>query len=284
MLTKLGKYQIVAELGSGSMGAMYHAVDPRLGCPVALKTMSPKVARNPDLLKRFYREAQCVGMLRHPNIVTVYDIDEADGIPFMAMEFLEGEDLKKIISGRKDVTVVKKLDIIIQSCKGLHYAHQHGIVHRDVEPGNIVVLNDGMVKIVDFGIARIGVASMTRTGMVLGTVMYMSPEQMKAQTVDPRSDIFSVGIILYELLTYQNPFPGRDVPAILFKILNEPLQPITELLPNCPPQLEKIVLRALEKNREERYQSAEDLAFDLQRVADSLKAQHSGELPAQPKR
>jgi serine/threonine-protein kinase len=271
MLTKLGKYEIVAELGSGSMGVVYRGLDPRLGRPVALKTMSPSVAGNPELLKRFYREAQSAGSLRHPNIVTIYDIDEADGIPFIAMEFLEGEDLDKIISARKDVTVVKKLDIIIQSCKGLHYAHQHGIVHRDVKPGNIVLLNDGMVKIVDFGIARIGVASMTRTGMVLGTVMYMSPEQVKGVTVDARSDIFSLGIILYELLTFQSPFPGRDVPAILFKILNEPPQAITELLPNCPPQLEKIVLRALEKNREERYQSAEDMAFELQRVADSLK-------------
>lgn len=271
MLTKLGKYEIKAELGSGAMGVVYRAEDPRLGRPVALKTMSANVAGNPDLLKRFYREAQSAGQLRHPNIVTIYDIDEADGIPFIAMEFLEGEDLDKIITARKDVTVVKKLDIIIQACRGLHYAHQHGIVHRDVKPGNIVLLTDGIVKIVDFGIARIGATSMTRTGMVLGTVMYMSPEQVRGQTVDPRSDIFSLGIILYELLTYQSPFPGKDVPSILFKILNEPPLAITELLPNCPSQLEKIVLRALEKDREQRYQTAEDLAFDVQRIADSLR-------------
>lgn len=271
MLTKLGKYQIKSELGSGAMGVVYKAEDPRLGRPVALKTMSANVAGNPELLKRFYREAQSAGQLRHPNIVTIYDIDEADGIPFIAMEFLEGEDLDKIISARKDVTIVRKLDILIQSCKGLHHAHQHGIVHRDVKPANIFVLNDGQVKIVDFGIARIGATSMTRTGMVLGTVMYMSPEQIRGQAVDPRSDIFSIGIILYELLTYQSPFPGRDVPGILFKILNEPPVAITELVPNCPPELEKIILRALEKDREQRYQTAEDLGFDLQRIADRLR-------------
>jgi len=271
MLTKLGKYQIKAELGSGAMGVVYKAEDPRLGRPVALKTMSANVAGNPELLKRFYREAQSAGQLRHPNIVTIYDIDEADGIPFIAMEFLEGEDLDKIITARKELPVVKKLDILLQTCRGLHHAHQHGIVHRDVKPANIFLLTDGMVKIVDFGIARIGATSMTRTGMVLGTVMYMSPEQIRGQTVDARSDIFSIGIILYELLTYQSPFAGRDVPGILFKILNESPSPITDLVPNCPAELEKIILRALDKDRENRYQSAEDMAFDLQRVADHLR-------------
>ncbi len=271
MLTKLGKYIIKSELGSGAMGVVYRAEDPRLGRPVAIKTMSANVAANPELLKRFYREAQSAGQLRHPNIVTIYDIDEADGIPFIAMEFLDGEDLEKIISARKQLPVVKKIDIAIQACRGLHCAHQHGIVHRDVKPANIFLLTDGTVKLVDFGIARIGSASMTRTGMVLGTVMYMSPEQIRGQTVDPRSDIFSLGIILYELLTYQPPFPGADVPSILFKIMNEPPAPLRELLPQFPPELEKVLLRALEKDREQRYQTTEDLAFDLQRLADHLK-------------
>lgn len=271
--TKLGKYIIQSELGKGAMGIVYRAEDPRLGRPVALKVMSANVAGNPDLLKRFYREAQAAGQLRHPNIVTIYDIDEVDGIPFIAMEFLEGEDLDKIISAEKELSVTKKLDVIIQACKGLHHAHQHGMVHRDVKPGNIVVLNDGMVKIVDFGIAHLGASSMTQTGMVLGTVMYMSPEQISGLPVDARADIFSIGIILYETLTYKTPFSGRDVPSILYKIINEPPEPLTERLSNCPPILEKIVNRALEKDRTRRYQTAEDLAFDLQRVADSLKRQ-----------
>jgi serine/threonine-protein kinase len=271
MLTKLGKYEIARELGRGAMGVVYRAEDPRLGRPVALKTTTAEVASNPELLKRFYREAQAAAHLAHPNIVTIYEIDEANGIPFIAMEFLEGENLQKTISGRTDLPILRKIQIIIDACKGLFYAHQHGVVHRDVKPGNIVVLTDGQIKIVDFGIARVGVSSMTNTGEVLGTVMYMSPEQVQGQKVDARSDVFSLGVVLYELLTYNVPFPGEDVPSIFFKILNEPAEPLAKYIPQCPPQLEQAVLRALEKDRDQRYQSAEDMAFDLQRVADSLK-------------
>jgi len=271
MLTKLGKYEIKGELGSGGMGVVYWGEDRRLSRPVALKTMSPEVARDPELLKRFYREAQAAAQLRHPNIVTIYDIDEAEGLPFIAMEFLEGEDLEKIICARKELPVVRKLDIVIDTCKGLHYAHQHGIVHRDVKPGNVVVLNDGQVKIVDFGIARVGVSSMTRTGIALGTVKYMSPEQLRGERVDARSDIFSLGIVLYELLTCQYPFPGREVPEIVYKLCNAPPEPIGKFLTQCPPQLEKIVLQALMKNREERYLTAADMIFEMQQVADSLR-------------
>lgn len=269
--TKLGKYVIKSQLGKGAMGIVYLAEDQRLGRPVALKTMSPSVADDPELLQRFYREAQSAGQLRHPNIVTIYDIDEADGYPFIAMEFLEGESLEQIISARKDIPVVRKVEILVQTCKGLHYAHEHGIVHRDVKPANIVVLKDGMVKIVDFGIARIAGGSMTRTGLVMGTPMYMSPEQVLGQTVDARSDIFSAGVILYELLTFQNPFGGGDIPSILYKIVEKRPEPLTTLLPNCPPQLDTVVMKALARNREERYQSGEDLAFDLQQVADYLR-------------
>jgi eukaryotic-like serine/threonine-protein kinase len=271
MLSKLGKYEIQRKIGSGAMGVVYLAEDPRLGRPVALKTTTAEVASNPELLKRFYREAQAAAKLCHPNIVTIYDIDEASGIPFIAMEFLEGDNLQKVISERKDLLVLKKLQIIIDLCKGLDYAHQRGIVHRDIKPGNIMLADNGQVKIVDFGIARVGVSTMTRTGAVLGTVRYMSPEQVQAQTVDARSDIFSVGVVLYELLTYQTPFPGDDVSSILFKILNEEPEPITNYLHECPPQLEHAVQVALAKDREKRYQTAGDLAFDLQRVADGLR-------------
>ena len=271
MLTKLGKYAITGELGSGAMGVVYRGEDPRLGRSVALKTTNAEVAGNPNLLKRFYREAQAAAKLTHPNIVTIYEIDEANGIPYIAMEFLEGENLQKIIAERRDLPILRKLQIIIDTCKGIEYAHQHGVVHRDIKPGNIVVLNNGTVKIVDFGIARVGVSSMTKTGVVLGTVMYMSPEQVQGQTVDPRTDVFSLGVVLYELLTYQTPFPGDDVPSILYKIINEPPEPITKYIPQCPPQVEQVVQRSLAKDREQRYQSAEDVAFDLQRIADSLR-------------
>src|SRR6202162_3227090 len=271
MLSKLGKYEIRSELGSGAMGIVYLAEDPKLGRPVALKTTTAEVAGNPDLLKRFYREAQAAAKLCHPNIVTIYEIDEANGIPFIAMEFLEGVNLQKFVSERREFLIPRKLQIIIDVCKGLDYAHQHGVIHRDIKPGNIMLANNGQVKIVDFGIARVGVSSMTHTGVVLGTVMYMSPEQVQGQTVDNRSDLFSLGVVLYELLTYQSPFPGDDVPSILFKILNEPPEPVIKYFRECPPQLEQIVGRALAKDRENRYQTAEDMAFDLQRLADSLR-------------
>ena len=271
MLNKLGKYDIKEEVGSGAMGVVYRAEDPMLGRQVAIKTTTAEVARNPDLLKRFYREAQAAAKLAHPNIVTIYEINEDNGVPFIAMEFLEGENLQKIVSDRREVPILKKLQIIVDTCKGLEYAHQRGIVHRDIKPGNIVVSSDGQVKIVDFGIARVGVSSMTQTGVVLGTVMYMSPVQVQGHAVDARSDVFSLGIVLYELLTCQTPFPGDDVPSILLKIINEPAEPITTYIPKCPAQLEQIVERSLAKDREQRYQSTSDMAFDLLRVIDNLK-------------
>ena len=271
MLSKLGKYEIKSEIGSGAMGIVYLAEDPKLGRPVALKTTTAEVAGNSELLKRFYREAQAAAKLCHPNIVTIYEIDEANGVPFIAMEFLEGVNLQKVVAERRELLIPRKLQIMIDACKGLGYAHQHGVVHRDIKPGNIMLANNGQVKIVDFGIARVGVSSMTRTGEVLGTVMYMSPEQVQGQTVDTRSDLFSLGVVLFELLTYQSPFPGSDVPSILFKILNEPPELVSKYLGQCPPQLEQIVQRALAKDRETRYQTAEDMAFELQRLADSLR-------------
>ncbi|MGH9787167.1 MAG: protein kinase domain-containing protein, partial [Candidatus Acidiferrales bacterium] len=222
-------------------------------------------------LKRFYREAQAAGQLRHPNTVTIYDVDEDQGVPYIAMEFLEGEDLSKVISNKRDVPITTKLDYLIQACRGLHYAHQHGVVHRDIKPSNIVVLKDGLVKIVDFGIARLGGGTMTRAGAVLGTMMYMSPEQISGKPVDARSDIFALGVILYELLTFRIPFEGPDVPAILYKILYEAPVPLAEHWPGCPAPLQHIIDKTLEKDREARYQSAEELEIELRAAADSLK-------------
>ncbi|HXE90110.1 MAG TPA: protein kinase [Terriglobales bacterium] len=270
---KVGKYEVLEVLGKGGMGVVYKAMDPMIDRTVAIKMMTGGFAENPDLLKRFYREARATAMLQHPNIVIVYDLGEHEGNPYLVMEFLEGEALDKVIASRREVSLVQKLDYIIQALNGLSYAHQKGIVHRDIKPGNLIILRDGAVKIVDFGIARMGDASLTRTGQVVGTITYMSPEQINAQVVDGRTDVFSCGVMLYELLTFKLPFDGKDTASTLLKIIHEPPPPLKNYLPVYPPELEECLHRALAKDREERYATAEDFAFDLSRVQESLKKQ-----------
>src|SRR5579864_1838471 len=188
-VTKIGKYDVIEVLGKGGMGVVYKAMDNRIGRLVAIKMMTGGFADNPDLLKRFYREAQATGMLEHPNIVIVYELGDQDGNPYMVMQYLEGEPLDKMIQQRREIPMVEKLGYIIQACNGLNYAHQRGLVHRDIKPANLMVLKDGSCKLVDFGIARLGDTSLTRTGQVVGTIHYMSPEQINAQVVDGRTDI-----------------------------------------------------------------------------------------------
>src|SRR5882724_8106284 len=253
------------------MGIVYKASDSRIGRQVAIKMMTGGFAENPDLLKRFYREAQSTGMLQHPNIVIVYDLGDQDGNPYLVMEYLEGEPLDKMIAGKRELSMVEKLGFIIQCCTGLNYAHQRGIVHRDIKPANLMVLKNGDCKIVDFGIARVGDNSLTRTGQVVGTITYMSPEQINAQVVDGRTDIFSAGVMLYELLTGVLPFDGKDTASTLLKIIHEPPPPLKNFLDNYPADLEDVIKRALAKDREERYATAEDFAFDLGRVQEQIK-------------
>lgn len=270
-ITKIGKYDVTDKLGEGGMGVVYKGVDPGIGRPVAIKMMTGGFAENPDLLKRFQREAQSAGTLQHPNIVIIYELGTHDGNPYMAMEFISGESLESIVSAHKRMSLVDKIDIMIQMLNGLQYAHEHGIVHRDIKPGNIMVLKDGTVKIVDFGIARISDNSMTKTGQIVGTINYMSPEQFNGHVVDGRSDIFSAGVLLYEFLTGVLPFDGAETPSVILKILNEPPPPLKNHLQNFPPELEEVVNRALAKDREERYASAEDFAFDLGHIQETLK-------------
>ena len=271
-VTHIGKYEVVETLGKGGMGVVYKAVDPRIGRTVAIKMMTGTFADNPDLLQRFYREAQSTGMLHHANIVIVHDLGDVDGTPYLVMEYLDGEALDKMIAARRKLSLVEKLDIIIQMLEGLHYAHERNIVHRDVKPANIMVLKDGAVKIVDFGIARLGDASLTRTGQVVGTVNYMSPEQINSRVVDRRSDVFSAAVVLYELLTYSLPFASNDTAGTLLKIVNEPAPPLGNIGEGVE-ELEEVVQRGLTKDRDERYQTAEDFAFDLSRIQDKLKRQ-----------
>ncbi len=272
-ITKIGKYDVVDVLGKGGMGVVYKAMDNRIGRLVAIKMMTGGFADNPDLLKRFYREAQATGMLQHPNIVIVYDLGDQDGNPYLVMEYLEGEPLDKAIQQRRELSMVEKLGYIIQCCNGLQYAHQKGLVHRDIKPANLMVLKDGTCKLVDFGIARLGDNSLTRTGQVVGTIHYMSPEQINAQVVDGRTDIWSTGVMLFELLTYTLPFEGNDMASTLLKIIHEQPPALSKFLTNYPQELDEVIQRALAKDREERYATAEDFAFDLGRVQEQLKKQ-----------
>ena len=270
-LKQIGKYDVIDVVGRGGMGVVYKAVDPAIGRTVAIKMMTGAFADDADLLNRFYREARSTGNLQHPNIVTVHDLGDLDGNPYLVMEFLEGESLETIILARRPMSLIDKLGIIVQVCEGLYYAHQRTIVHRDIKPANIVLLKDGTVKIVDFGIARIGNEGLTRPGQVVGSIQFMSPEQINAGHVDSRSDIFSVGVVLFQLLTYELPFEGKDTGSTLLKILNDPPKSLSSLLPECPPELEQIANTALAKEAADRYASAEELGFELARVQESLK-------------
>ena len=268
--TKIGKYEVLEVIGRGGMGTVYKARDPLIGRLVAIKMLTGAYSDNPDLLKRFYREVQSTGSLQHPNIVTVYDLGDQDGIPYFVMEYLEGVSANVVIHQRSQLSVQQKLNIAIEVCRGLAYAHQRGIVHRDIKPGNIMLLKDGGVKIVDFGIAQIANESLTATGQVLGSLTYMSPEQVNGYTVDARSDIFSLGAVLYELLAYRQPFQGKDTASTLMKIIHDSPPPIEEVAEPYRSQLQEILSRALAKDRAQRYQTADALADDLRKLSEPV--------------
>ena len=264
---KIGKYTIVERIGRGGMGYVYRAVDPFLKRDVALKTMLRDVSEDPELRTRFVREAQSAGGLRHPNIVTIYDLGEdEEGCPFIAMEFLTGTDLEQIIKNKIELLLPKKLDILIQTSIGLGFAHNNGIVHRDIKPANIRLLDNGDVKIMDFGIAKISASHFTRTGMIMGTPHYMAPEQIRGEKVDRRADIFSLGVVLYELLTFRKPFPGDNPTTVLFKIIHAEPDPLTDAEFVPPEGLDEIVQKALAKDVAARYETCEELTDDLLRV------------------
>ncbi len=262
-LKTLGKYQIRQELGKGAMGVVYLGFDPGLEREVALKVMASAIVSDSDLKGRFEKEAKSVAKLQHPNIVTVYDLGyDEQGAPYIAMEYLKGQDLEHRIR-RDPLTFREKLDVVAQTCRGLAHAHKNGIVHRDIKPANIFITEGGEAKIMDFGVAHWQQSSHTQTGAVLGTADYMSPEQIRGQKVDGRSDIFSVGVILYRLLTNKKPFAGENIQAVFFKVLNQ--EPPELVLPdgNSMPELQAIVNKALSKNLEERYTNADDVADDI---------------------
>jgi len=274
---KLGKYEVLDIVGRGGIGVVYKAIDPGIGRLVAIKMMTVGFADDPKLLKRFYREAQSAGRLQHPNIVTIYDLGDQDGNPYLVMEFLTGEGLDSIISASRSISLEQKLSIVIQICNALGYAHQRGVVHLGIKPANAIMLKDFAVKIVDFGIARIDNERVTRPAHMMGSVQYLSPEQINGSQVDSRTDIFSVGVLLYQLLAYALPFDGKDTGAILLKIIHDPPPPLSTYLRAYPADLDSILARALAKAREERYATAGDLGFDLARVQEELKREKVSE-------
>jgi serine/threonine protein kinase len=268
---QLGKYEVLELVGRGGMGVVYKAVDPEIGRLVGIKMMTSAVIDDPVLLKRFYREARSAGKLRHPNIVTVYDLGIQEAMPYLVMEFLEGESLDVALRSGRPLLLEEKLSIVIQVCNALAYAHEQSIVHQDIKPGNVMLLKDGNVKLVDFGIARIGAEYVTRTGQLMGSIQYMSPEQVNGDHVDLRTDIFSTGVLLYQLLTNIIPFEGKDAGATLLKIVHDPPPPLGGFLQEYPPELDGILQRVLAKQPGERYQTATELAFDLSKVEGRLK-------------
>jgi eukaryotic-like serine/threonine-protein kinase len=280
-LRKLGKYEVLGELGHGAMGVVYRARDPIINRLVALKTITTGVADDPALLERFYREAQSAGGLQHPNIVTIYDMGEAGNLPYIAMELVEGENLEQVIAQRSALPLTLKLVYAMQACRAFDYAHKRGIVHRDIKPGNVMVGKDGTVKVVDFGIARVLETSKTQTGMLIGTFAYMSPEQYHGEHADERSDIWSFGVLLYELLSYQRPFTGPTPASLMHCICNEQPSPLRKFVPECPPELEVIVSKILQKSPSERYQSMEDVLLELDPICKTLQSQFVADLVGQ---
>ncbi|MEX2241394.1 MAG: serine/threonine-protein kinase [Burkholderiales bacterium] len=263
---QLGRFEVLAEIGRGAMGIVYKAKDPMLERVVAIKTINMGMDRDGAEMyeKRFYQEARAAGGLNHPNIVTVYDIGKTDTECYMAMEYIEGAELRTLLLPGKPLAVPRALSIAAQVAEGLAYAHERGVVHRDIKPANIMVPESGAVKITDFGIARMRSSNVqTQTGMMMGSPKYMSPEQVIGKRADHRTDIFSLGVILYEMLTGTTPFTGESVNAVMYQIVNFVPPAMSAINPASPAALDAIVAGMLAKSLEERYQSAAEVASGL---------------------
>jgi eukaryotic-like serine/threonine-protein kinase len=279
--TKIGKYDVEGTIGRGGMGVVYKAVDSQIGRYVAIKMITSD--GDESLIARFKSEARSTGSLQCPNIVTVYDVGEQDGNPYLVMQFLEGPSLESMLKKGTALTLPECLGIVIDVCTGLGYAHQRGVIHRDIKPANIIVLqdgiNDGMAVIVDFGIARIvGDTGLTKANQIIGSIFYMSSEQLQAKELDNRTDVYSLGVVLFQLLTGSLPFEANEAAATFHKILNDPPPPLSAYLKEYPAELDAIISRVLAKKREDRYATAQDLAFDLMRIQDQVKSETVGQL------
>jgi serine/threonine-protein kinase len=262
----IGRYDIIEMVGRGGMGVLYRARDPTLERDVALKMMLVDFTMDQSARERFQREAKAVARLQHRNVVTIHELGEHDGAPYIVMEFLSGSDLENLLVGDKPMPLADKLDVAIQLCEGLGYAHEQGIVHRDIKPSNVRVLEDGTVKILDFGIAKFAVSTVTQSGTIMGTASYMSPEQIMGQPVDGRADLFSAGVLLFELLAGKKPFQGEQATAVVYQIMHTEPPTVRSVVPDLPEALDEIVSRALQKKADDRYSRASEMASDLQMV------------------
>lgn len=282
---KFGRFRVISELGRGAMGVVYRAEDSALGRSVAIKTISltggSKIERDTHEA-RFLQEARAAGSMSHPSIITIHEMGREGDTAFIAMELLDGRELRELILDRS-LTPTRSAEIAAAVADGLAYAHERGIIHRDVKPGNIMVLHDGRVKIMDFGIARHHQPTVkTQTGVLLGSPQYMSPEQIIGQPFDHRADIFSLGLVLYEMLTGLKPFAGEDIPELTFKVANLAAKPPSHISPELPGVIDFIVARALKKKPEERYQTAAEFARDLRAAlpevaaAEAARAERAG--------
>jgi Protein kinase domain len=267
---KIGKYEILEKIGQGAMGVVYRARDPLMERIVAVKTMSTDLDAAPEMRARFFREARSAGQLSHKNIITIFELGEEDRRAYMVMEYVEGEDLKSRIARGERMSLEDKLRLVSELTEGLAHAHHKKVIHRDIKPGNVYITAPGTVKILDFGLAHVASSDITKTGSVLGTPNYMSPEQVRGDKVDHRSDLFSTGALFYELLTGRKPFSTPTLHATLLKILEEDPEPVDKIEPSLPAELSSIVTRCLAKDPAERYQQADDLVKDLERVRRSL--------------
>jgi eukaryotic-like serine/threonine-protein kinase len=263
-----GRYRIVRKLGSGGMANVYLAEDEDLGRRVAIKILNDRYANDDLFIERFRREAKSAAALSHPNIVSVYDRGEAEGTYYIAMEVIEGRSLKELIMTRGPLPIPQALAYTHEILEALRFAHRHGIIHRDIKPHNILI--GERLKVTDFGIARAGASQMTEAGSIMGTAQYLSPEQARGAPVTASSDLYSVGIVLYEMLTGKVPFTGDSAIEIAMKHLNDAPKPPSKIRPEIPDELDQVVLRALAKGPEDRYQSAEEFSEDLHRVEAGL--------------
>ncbi|MGA2652116.1 MAG: protein kinase [Terracidiphilus sp.] len=287
-ITRIGKYDIVGLLGRGGMGVVYKGIDRTLGREVAVKTLTGAISNDPDMLARFYDEGRKTGSFKHPNIVTVYELGDHNGVPYIAMELVEGNPLDRLIRADQPPPLVDCLRIIEELCSALAYAHRANVIHRDVKPANVFVQPDGRVKLLDFGIARLGEKkskelSLTRAGHIIGTLDYMAPERLRDKPLDGRSDLYAAGVVLYQLVCGQLPFSGEDT-VLMQRILNEPHPPLSSRCANCPPALDRIVDRVLAKSPDDRYATAEELAADLATIIADIRQEQAEKMLPEAKR